>query len=64
MINLSSISAEVFDVFGIGVFTFLLVDSIIRLTRDEGATWRAWTELVIGILGLIVDGGIILLKIL
>lgn len=49
-----------FDNFGLVVFTFIIIDSIIDLTNKKTRTWRAWVRLVIGILGLLTDLSLII----
>ena len=44
-----------FDYFGVVIFTFLIIDSIIYLNAGI-ADWRVYTRLLIGISGLLVDG--------
>lgn len=48
------------DHFGVTLFTFIIIDSIIDLSKKKTRTWRAWTRLVIGILGLLTDLSLII----
>lgn len=51
---------EFFDIFGIGVFGFLFVASFWTLkTGEPFPKWAVILFLIIGIVGLIVDGGIV-----
>lgn len=48
---------EFFDIFGVLAFTFIIIISLLRLFYLERLfDWVIMTLLVIGILGLIVDG--------
>ncbi len=52
---------EFFDFFGLIVFTFLFIIGIWMLkSRKKLPDWIGFTILLIGILGLIVDGAIII----
>lgn len=53
--------AEIFDVFGILVFSFLVfVSGWMLYSHKETPNWVAWILLGIGIMGIIIDGGIVL----
>ncbi len=44
-----------FDYFGVVVFMFLIIDSMVYLNAGI-ADWRVYTRLLIGVGGLLVDG--------
>lgn len=44
-----------FDYFGIVVFTFLIIDSLVYMYEGD-KSWRVLLRLLIGIGGLLVDG--------
>ena len=47
-----------FDRFGIIVWIALIVDAVLQY-RNKQRHWRVWAELALGIIGLIVDGGMV-----
>ena len=50
-----------FDHFGVLVFAFLIGVGLRDLTKNiRKNKWVSWSILIIGILGIIVDGGLIL----
>lgn len=52
---------EFFDIFGLITFTFLTISgSWMLLTKKETPNIVAWAFLAIGVLGLIVDGFIVI----
>lgn len=53
--------AEFFDIFGITVWVFFLgLGGYMLLTDKKTPDWIAWIIIIIGVLGLIVDGYIVL----
>jgi len=53
---------EFFDIFGIGVFAFIACISIFGLkTNKKIPKWALIILLIIGILGLIIDGTIVIM---
>jgi len=44
-----------FDKFGIIIFAFIIIDSILYL-KSGVVDWRVYTRLFIGLVGLLVDG--------
>lgn len=51
---------EFFDIFGLGVFSFLSVAAVWALrTHRPLPDWVLWVVLGVGIAGLIVDGTIV-----
>lgn len=57
---LKTVQPEFFDIFGIFVFSFLVILSLWGFkTRKPFPQWTLATLLIIGILGLIVDGVIV-----
>lgn len=53
---------EFFDIFGIGVFLFITCISIFGLkTNKKIPKWALIILLIIGILGLIIDGTIVIM---
>jgi len=53
--------AEFFDIFGISVWVFFLgLGGWMLLTDKETPDWIAYIILIIGVLGLIVDGYIVI----
>ncbi len=52
--------AEFFDIFGLIVFTFLLVIGLMMIKKKKLPDWAGFVILLIGILGLIVDGYIVI----
>jgi len=62
MISLNFIRPEFFDIFGIGVFSFITILTIWALrTKKPAPKWALVILLIIGICGLIVDGFIVYL---
>ena len=56
---------EFYDIFGVFIFTFIIIISIWTLTTNENLPqWILRTLLIIGILGLIIDGTIVYKKFL
>lgn len=55
------VSAEFFDIFGIIVFAIILIFGGIILDKSEKKIFRfiGWILLVIGIIGIAVDGTIV-----
>ena len=53
--------AEFFDIFGLITFTFLIVVGMTILrTKKRLPDWMGYVILLIGILGLIIDGTIVI----
>lgn len=51
---------EFFDIFGLGVFTFLTIVGYMMFSgKKKLPDWAGFTIFIIGILGLIVDGFIV-----
>ncbi len=53
-------NAEFFDIFGIGVFAFLLFVGIKMIQKKKLPKYTGFIILLIAILGLIVDGYIVI----
>ena len=51
---------EFFDIFGLFVFVFLFVVGVLMLTKKKLPNWTGFVILLIAILGLIVDGSIVI----
>jgi hypothetical protein len=59
--GLTIFRAEFFDIFGIMVFSFLLIlGGWMLLTDVETPDWAAWIVLIIGALGIVTDGWIVI----
>ena len=56
------INAEFFDIFGFFGFIYITLISILILKNKKLANWSKIILLIIGILGLIIDGFIIINK--
>lgn len=61
MMGLLDYSPEFYDRFGIFVFLFTIISSayMIRTTKKFKNKWLLWVQLIIGILGIIVDSNIV-----
>jgi len=61
MTKVFGFDAEFFDIFGLATFTFLFVVALRSyLSGVIMENWILWIIMIIGILGFIVDGGIVL----
>lgn len=59
-IDLLSLRPEFFDIFGLAVFTFILgVGSFSLISKKRLPKWTAIALIIIGVLGLVVDGTIV-----
>ncbi len=54
------VSAEFFDIFGLIVFAFLFVVGVLMIRKQKLPDWVGFIILLIAILGLIVDGYIVI----
>lgn len=58
--KITNIRPEFFDIFGITVFTFILIIGITSLySKKKLPKWTTVVLVIIGILGLLVDGMIV-----
>jgi len=55
----SFVRAEFFDIFGVFIWIFFIVVSLRALVTGNMPDWALFVILVIGVLGLIVDGTIV-----
>ncbi len=60
MTKLFGLNAEFFDIFGLVTFTFLFVIGILMIMGRELYSWVGYVILLIGILGLVIDGSIVI----
>ena len=51
---------EFFDIFGLAVFAFLFVVGVLMVKKQKLPEWVGFVILLIAILGLIVDGSIVI----
>lgn len=62
MISFNFLRPEFFDIFGLAVFSFIIILSLWGLiTKKKLPEWSLITLLIIGILGIFIDGAIVFL---
>jgi len=51
---------EFFDIFGLAIFVFLFIIGVLMIKKQKLPDWIGFIILLIAILGLIVDGSIVI----